>query len=179
MQKRGYMPPNETIQPAHEMIGKRTTTLVPLPPEVAFVHSVDKTWSFLLSIKDAHDLAVAINDLQAADDYGSVHIGVSVKSKRSSCRLRVILSAKPGFYPERFLTEANDHRRIVVVTPNGETVSGWFSGREASCVEICGNTDRQSIATMGDFFATRPSRIELAKGGLKEELSPLRANFLC
>jgi len=24
---------------------------------VAFVHSVDKTWSFLLSIKDAHDLA--------------------------------------------------------------------------------------------------------------------------
>jgi len=47
----------------------------PLRP-AAFVHSVDKTWSFLLSIKDAHDLAVAINDLQAADDYGSVHIGV-------------------------------------------------------------------------------------------------------
>ena len=42
----------------------------------AFVHRVGKTWSFLLSIKDAHDLAVAINDLQAADDYGSVHIGV-------------------------------------------------------------------------------------------------------
>jgi hypothetical protein len=64
--------------------------------QVAFVHSVDKTWSFLLSIKDAHDLAVAINDLQSADDYGSVHTGVSVKRKRSSCRLRVILSAKPS-----------------------------------------------------------------------------------
>jgi hypothetical protein len=53
--------------------------------------------SFLLSIKDAHDLAVAINDLQAADDYGSVHNGVSLKHKRSSCTLRVTLSARPRF----------------------------------------------------------------------------------
>ena len=49
-----------------------------MPPSrpATFVHNVDKAWSFFLSIKDAHDLAVAINDLQAADDYGSVHIGV-------------------------------------------------------------------------------------------------------
>jgi hypothetical protein len=68
----------------------------PLRP-AAFVHSVGKTWSFLLSIKDAHDLAVAINDLQAADDYGSVHTDVSLKRKRSSCMLRVTLSTKPSF----------------------------------------------------------------------------------
>jgi hypothetical protein len=48
------------------------------------VHGMDKTWSFLLSIKNAHDLAVAINDLQTADDYGSVHAAVSLKRKRAS-----------------------------------------------------------------------------------------------
>jgi hypothetical protein len=53
------------------------------PPlrSAAFVYNVDKTWSFLLSIKDAHDLAVAKNDLQAANDYGSVHTGVPLKRK--------------------------------------------------------------------------------------------------
>ena len=69
----------------------------PLRPGAAFVHSVDKTWSFLLSIKNAHDLAVAINDLQAADDYGSVHTDVSLKRKRLNFMLRVTLSAKPSF----------------------------------------------------------------------------------
>ena len=69
----------------------------PLLGPATFVHSVDKIWSFLLSIKDAHDLAVAINDLQAADDYGSVHTDVSLKRKRLNCMLRVTLSAKPSF----------------------------------------------------------------------------------
>ena len=48
------------------------------------VHSMDKTWSFLLSMNDAHDLAVAINNLQAADDYASVHAAVCLKRRRSS-----------------------------------------------------------------------------------------------
>jgi hypothetical protein len=38
------------------------------------------------------------------------------------------------FAPRKILTEANNHGRIVVVSPNAETASGWFSGNPSSSV---------------------------------------------